>query len=142
MELPDPYLAGAVSLLESLGKKVIVQLRDSRTLIGILSSIDQFGNLVLDETIERIHVDKCYGDIPRGVFLIRGENVVLTGEIDETKKVDLKEVDVTEILNMQQEKIEEKKAEIERRVKILADKGYNISEEKMRYSELLLEDIY
>jgi hypothetical protein len=30
-------------------------------------------------------VDNYYGDIPRGIFLIRGENVVLTGEIDEDK---------------------------------------------------------
>uniref|UniRef100_A0AAF5CTI0 U6 snRNA-associated Sm-like protein LSm1 n=1 Tax=Strongyloides stercoralis TaxID=6248 RepID=A0AAF5CTI0_STRER len=142
MELPDPYLPGAVSLLESLGKKVIVQLRDGRTLIGILSSIDQFANLVLDETTERIYVDKCYGDIPRGVFLIRGENVVLTGEIDESRPVDLKEVDVTEILCMQQEKIEEKKAEFERRAKILAEKGHLIGEQQIRGSELMLEDTY
>ena len=26
-------------------------------------------------------MDDCYGDIPRGVFLIRGENVVLLGEV-------------------------------------------------------------
>jgi len=38
-------------------------------------------NLVLHRTIERIHVGKKYGDIPRGIFLIRGENVVLLGEI-------------------------------------------------------------
>lgn len=49
-------------------------------------TIDQFANLVLHETLERIHVDKYYGDIQRGVFLIRGENVVLAGEIDETKE--------------------------------------------------------
>lgn len=38
-------------------------------------------NLVLHRTIERIHVGKKYGDIPRGIFVIRGENVVLLGEI-------------------------------------------------------------
>lgn len=36
---------------------------------------------MLQDTIERIYVRGCYGDIPRGVFLIRGENVVLLGEI-------------------------------------------------------------
>lgn len=49
-------------------------------------TIDQFANLVLHETLERIHVDNCYGDIQRGIFLIRGENVVLAGEIDEEKE--------------------------------------------------------
>ena len=59
----------------------MVVLRDGRTLIGWLRSIDQFANLVLHKTIERIHVGQQYGDIDRGIFLIRGENVVLLGEI-------------------------------------------------------------
>ena len=36
---------------------------------------------MLQDTIEKIHVGQQYGDIPRGIFLIRGENVVLLGEI-------------------------------------------------------------
>ena len=28
-----------------------------------------------------------YGDIPRGVFVVRGENVVLLGEIEEKEEV-------------------------------------------------------
>lgn len=59
----------------------MVLLRDGRTLIGYLRSVDQFANLVLHKSIERIHVGKEYGDIPRGIFIIRGENVVLLGEI-------------------------------------------------------------
>ena len=47
----------------------------------MLRSVDQFANLVLHRTIERIHVGKEYGDIPRGVFIVRGENVALLGEI-------------------------------------------------------------
>jgi len=38
-------------------------------------------NLVLKDTIERIHVGQEYGDIERGVFIVRGENVVLLGEV-------------------------------------------------------------
>lgn len=59
----------------------MVLLRDGRTLIGYLRSVDQFANLVLHQSIERIHVEQKFGDIPRGVFIIRGENVVLLGEI-------------------------------------------------------------
>lgn len=92
MELPDPFLPGAVSLLDQLDKRMMVMLRDGKTLIGYLRTIDQFANLVLHETIERIHVDNCYGDIPRGIFLIRGENVVLAGEIDENRPNTLKQV--------------------------------------------------
>jgi len=36
---------------------------------------------VLKDTIERIHVGQEYGDIERGVFIVRGENVVLLGEV-------------------------------------------------------------
>lgn len=43
----------------------MILLRDGRTLIGYLRSCDQFANLVLHNTIERIHVDQEYGDIPR-----------------------------------------------------------------------------
>ena len=38
-------------------------------------------NLLLQDTIERIHVGKQYGDIPRGIYLVRGENMALCGEI-------------------------------------------------------------
>lgn len=70
------YLPGTASLLEELDKRLMVLLRDGRTLIGYLRSVDQFANLVLHRCIERIHVGSDYGDIPRGVFIVRGENVV------------------------------------------------------------------
>ena len=70
------YLPGTASLIEELDKKLMVLLRDGRTLIGYLRSVDQFANLVLHRTIERIHVGNEYGDIPRGIFVVRGENVV------------------------------------------------------------------
>ena len=38
-------------------------------------------NLVLQDTIERIFIDEVYADIIRGIFLVRGENVLLLGEI-------------------------------------------------------------
>lgn len=46
-----------------------------------LSLLIAAANLVLHQTVERIHVGKKYGDIPRGIFVVRGENVVLLGEI-------------------------------------------------------------
>lgn len=49
---------------------------------GVLRSFDQFANLVLESTVERVFVGEQFGDIPMGLQLIRGENVVLLGEID------------------------------------------------------------
>nr|AAY54654.1 IP04948p [Drosophila melanogaster] len=102
-------LAGTAHLLEEVDKKLMVLLRDGRTLIGYLRSVDQFANLVLQRTIERIHVGNEYGDIPRGVFIIRGENVVLLGEIDREKeqKLPLKEISVDEILDAQRREQEQ-----------------------------------
>ncbi|XP_020367885.1 U6 snRNA-associated Sm-like protein LSm1 [Rhincodon typus] len=80
------YMPGTASLIEDIDKKHLVLLRDGRTLIGYLRSIDQFANLVLHQTLERIHVGRKYGDIPRGIFVVRGENVVLLGEIDLEKE--------------------------------------------------------
>lgn len=92
MELPNPYLPGAISLLDQLDKRMIVVLRDGRKLIGCLRSIDQFANLILDEVVERTFFDKYYSDIRQGFLLIRGENVVLAGEIDETVNTGLTKV--------------------------------------------------
>ncbi|KAH9398578.1 PREDICTED: U6 snRNA-associated Sm-like protein LSm1 [Rhagoletis zephyria] len=99
------------SLLDELDKKLLVLLRDGRTLIGYLRSIDQFSNLLLHQTIERIYVKDKYGDIPRGIFLIRGENVALCGEIDEIKEMNtpLKSVPIEDILELQQNEIDERK---------------------------------
>lgn len=81
---------------------MLVILRDGRKLHGVLRSYDQFGvssqpaqarrcsqsvlppriaNLVLEDTVERIHHGDAFAENWHGLFLIRGENVVLLGEI-------------------------------------------------------------
>ncbi|XP_076750989.1 U6 snRNA-associated Sm-like protein LSm1 [Xylocopa sonorina] len=120
-------LPGTASLLEELDKKLMVLLRDGRTLIGYLRSVDQFANIVLHRTIERIHVGKEYGDIPRGIFIVRGENVVLLGEIDREKEKDLPltEVSVDDILDAQRREQELKQDK--KRLINKALKGRNLS---------------
>lgn len=71
--------------MEELDKKLLVQLRDGRKIVGFLRSFDQFANLVLDTAIERIVVGSLYAEVPLGLYVVRGENVVLLGEIDETQ---------------------------------------------------------
>lgn len=43
-DVPPP----GVAIVEELDKKLLVQLRDGRKIIGILRSFDQFANLVLE----------------------------------------------------------------------------------------------
>ncbi|PVH84576.1 hypothetical protein DL98DRAFT_512478 [Cadophora sp. DSE1049] len=106
-QLPPQMFTTAAQLLDMTDKKLMVALRDGRKLIGVLRSWDQFANLVLQSTIERLFVPPpsssrtstptkpgetpqpgLYADIPRGIFLVRGENVLLLGEIDLDKDDD------------------------------------------------------
>ncbi|KAB7497427.1 U6 snRNA-associated Sm-like protein LSm1 [Armadillidium nasatum] len=124
-------IPGAAQLFDELDKKLMVYLRDGRTLIGILRSVDQFANLVLHRTIERIHVGKQYGDIDRGVILIRGENVVLLGEIDEDKDVmnGLTEVSFEEILEAQRIEQENHQEQENLRAKFMKERGLQYTAE-------------
>lgn len=79
-------LPGAASLYEQLNKLVMVCLRDGRNFFGWLRSFDQYANLTLDSTVERMTFDGMYADVEIGIFVIRGENVMLLGEVDEEKE--------------------------------------------------------
>ncbi|KFA78954.1 hypothetical protein S40288_00562 [Stachybotrys chartarum IBT 40288] len=95
-QLPPQMFTTAAQLLDLTDRepeKLMVALRDGRKLIGVLRSWDQFANLVLQSTTERIfapipgatasdYPQGLYVDIPHGIFLVRGENVLLLGEID------------------------------------------------------------
>ena len=48
------YLPGAAALIDQLDSTILVILRDGRNLVGTLRSFDQYLNLVLEETSERI----------------------------------------------------------------------------------------
>ncbi|XP_073997418.1 U6 snRNA-associated Sm-like protein LSm1 [Rhodnius prolixus] len=127
MIMAFPFPPGTASLLEDIDKKLMVVLRDGRTLIGYLRSIDQFANLVLHKTIERIHVGKEYGDIPRGVFVVRGENVVLLGEmaIEKEMNLPLKKVSINDILEAQRREQESKQEQDKLMAKALRERGLN-----------------
>ncbi|KAF7546488.1 hypothetical protein G7046_g9282 [Stylonectria norvegica] len=95
-QLPPQMFTTAAQLLDLTDKKLMIVLRDGRKLIGVLRSWDQFANLVLQSTTERIFAPTpdsdpptgLYADIPHGIFLVRGENVLLLGEIDLDKDDD------------------------------------------------------
>ncbi|KAI8631032.1 Sm-like ribonucleoprotein [Xylariaceae sp. FL1651] len=97
-QLPPQMFTTAAQLLDLTDKKLLLVLRDGRKLVGILRSWDQFANLVLQSTVERIfatitdphthQLKGLYADKPHGIFLVRGENVLLLGEIDLDKDDD------------------------------------------------------
>ncbi|KAJ3576654.1 hypothetical protein NP233_g295 [Leucocoprinus birnbaumii] len=104
--------------------KMLVILRDGRKLHGVLRSYDQFANLVLEDTVERIHHGDTFAENWHGLFLIRGENVVLLGEIDLDKEDDvpLRQVDYRLLEPYVKQDIEQKKQRDDAKSKVLYDK--------------------
>ena len=45
----------AAAIVGSVDRKIFVLLKDGRNLFGILRTFDQFANLVLQDTLERIY---------------------------------------------------------------------------------------
>ncbi len=68
-------------------ERVLVLTADGRILTGILASADQLTNLVLAQTVERIirpqGDEEPSSEAPHGLYLIRGDNVVCCGLVDE-----------------------------------------------------------
>ena len=65
---------------------MLAVLRDGTHLVGILRSFDQFSNVVLENAVERRNIGKQCIDIPLGLFILRGDNIVLLGAVDEVKE--------------------------------------------------------
>lgn len=121
--LPPQMFTTSAQLLDLTDKKLMIALRDGRKLIGVLRAWDQYANLVLQSTTERIFVDGMYCDIPRGVYIVRGENVLLLGEIDLDREDDIpfRQATVQELFSEQRrEQIETKKREKVQRRKLRA----------------------
>jgi U6 snRNA-associated Sm-like protein LSm1 len=92
---------------------------------------------VLQSTKERIFVPPgtapnqprgLYADIDRGLFLVRGENVLLLGEIDLDKDDDPPPgydlADVELVQNLAKQKKQNDKTKEKKKVKMLAKEGF------------------
>lgn len=68
-------------------EQILVITIDGRTLTGRLETCDQVTNLVLSSTIERIirpqDDEEPSSEVEHGLYLIRGDNVVFVGLVDE-----------------------------------------------------------
>ena len=115
----------AAAIVGSVDRKIFVLLKDGRNLFGILRTFDQFANLVLQDTLERIYLGE-EGEAPtrfsetyRGVFMVRGENVVT--EDDHLEKLEQVPFEVAEreLKEQQAKKIREQKV----KTKQLLQKG-------------------
>ncbi|CCG83080.1 U6 snRNP-associated protein Lsm8 [Taphrina deformans PYCC 5710] len=75
----------SLSLLQPyIDRQVLIITSDGRTLTGRLLGFDQATNIILSEAEERIFV-KGENVISEaiGLYLLRGENIAIIGEIDQ-----------------------------------------------------------
>ncbi|ORY64383.1 uncharacterized protein BCR38DRAFT_213253 [Pseudomassariella vexata] len=138
-QLPPQMFTTAAQLLDLTDKKLLICLRDGRKLTGILRSWDQFANLVLQSTVERIYatlpgakessaLKGYYADKPHGIFLVRGENVLLLGEIDLDKDdespLGFEQAELEKVEKLAKERKVVEKAKEKNKLKQLATLGF------------------
>ncbi|XP_075257589.1 U6 snRNA-associated Sm-like protein LSm8 isoform X1 [Convolutriloba macropyga] len=57
---------------------------DGRTILGTLSGFDQTINLILKQCRERVYSPEAgVEEVELGLYIVRGDNVAVIGEIDE-----------------------------------------------------------
>lgn len=68
-------------------ERVTVITTDGQTIVGTLISSDQVTNMVLKDTIERVirhpDDDEPSTEVSHGLYMLRGDNVVVVGLVDE-----------------------------------------------------------
>ncbi|KZT71880.1 LSM-domain-containing protein [Daedalea quercina L-15889] len=72
--------------------RVLLILQDGRAIVGVMAGYDQKSNVVLSDSKERVYsVEEGVEEIPLGLYLVKGDQIVLIGELDEAldQSVDL-----------------------------------------------------
>lgn len=76
----------ASTLKEWKDKVVCVVTADGRIIVGTMVGHDQVQNLILNDANERVYsTDSEVELVPLGLYVIRGDNVCVIGEFDESK---------------------------------------------------------
>jgi U6 snRNA-associated Sm-like protein LSm1 len=121
----DNYLPGSASLVDYIDTKLYILLRDGRNYIGYLRSYDQFANLVLMDSQEIIEENDKIFKKELGIQLVRGENVVLIGQVDDDGDQEQERMTKEEAKSALERQNKEKE---EKRVKLreLIPKGFSV----------------
>ncbi|KAJ7211229.1 hypothetical protein GGX14DRAFT_534619 [Mycena pura] len=72
------------SLQGYVDRRVLLILQDGRVIVGVMAGFDQKSNVVLSDSKERIYsIDEGVEEIPLGLYLVKGDMIVLIGELDD-----------------------------------------------------------
>uniref|UniRef100_A0A7S1NW03 U6 snRNA-associated Sm-like protein LSm8 n=1 Tax=Eutreptiella gymnastica TaxID=73025 RepID=A0A7S1NW03_9EUGL len=65
-------------------KQVSVITNDGRHIVGTLRGFDQCVNIIIEDSHERVYSTSAgVEQVPLGLFVIRGDNLCVIGQIDE-----------------------------------------------------------
>ncbi|KAN0113891.1 Like-Sm (LSM) domain containing protein [Russula decolorans] len=74
------------SLQGYIDRRVLLVLQDGRAIVGVLAGYDQKSNVVLSDSKERVYsLDEGVEEVPLGLYLVKGDMIILIGEIDEER---------------------------------------------------------
>lgn len=79
----------SASLESYVNNVVSIITADGRNFVGTLKGFDQTINIILDDSHERVFSQSGMEQILLGLHIIRGDNVVLIGQIDEAIESEL-----------------------------------------------------
>ncbi|KAJ3695722.1 hypothetical protein LUZ60_001099 [Juncus effusus] len=77
-------MATGIGLDSLVNTMISVITNDGRNIVGVLKGYDQATNIILDESHERVYSTKEGVQLlALGLYIIRGDNISVVGEIDE-----------------------------------------------------------
>eukprot|EP00042_Codosiga_hollandica_P055478 m.778834 g.778834 ORF g.778834 m.778834 type:complete len:92 (-) comp59124_c0_seq3:3425-3700(-) len=65
-----------------LNKDVCILTQDGHVYIGTLRGFDQLTNIIIEKCRERVFASDGTVEQPLGLFVIRGDNLAIVGELD------------------------------------------------------------
>ncbi|EKM57996.1 uncharacterized protein PHACADRAFT_251944 [Phanerochaete carnosa HHB-10118-sp] len=72
------------SLQGYVDHRVLLILQDGRAIVGVMAGFDQKSNVVLSDSKERVYsTEEGVEEIPLGLYLVKGDQIVVIGELDE-----------------------------------------------------------
>ena len=88
---PNPPLTTPTSQMDAYVNKVVqIITNDGRVIVGVLKGFDQTTNVILEECHERVFsTDAGVEQVVLGLYIVRGDNIAIVGEVDEEKDAEL-----------------------------------------------------
>lgn len=88
IDFPASHLIAARNAMGSLleeyiDRTVSIITSDARSIVGTLRGFDQFANVIVEDSHERVYSAQGMEKVPLGLYVIRGDNIAVIGELNE-----------------------------------------------------------